>query len=1726
MRLLREQNLLWASQTLALPPTSAAYGPIATARQQAARFLGDQNGRKLAQAISKRKRREGSSSTQSVELPESTSAAAALGEAARLHEANLPSAGMRPGARISKGLWDAGDPTLVNSQVVRSLDLPYKTDAKGLDEAKTIAELGLKVSSYKLRRGRMTRAQLLANQTLEENKRKRPFGKHAEEVKSDKLKSLTWSLMGRPSMVPTHRATERAKDALQHIQQTQKLRETQQQRQIILESGRAVDRSQPRWLSAANDRVGNIDLLQDAAYPSSSMPSRVTTEATQKHFFDPEMRGRVAFVGSTREGDTEHAPSAFEGTSDGEGVCCIEYCTPRPYTNTAKLWREERRREPSHILAVANGEMTLTFWDTKRFGYQGHVHMLEPTESMVWLPGANTLLTSHSDSQVIQVWDVLGKSLLAELCNHTQPVQAIVDIPAYGLFATGAMDCAVHLYSYSDEGTPCLPKLESSFRKHTQGIRSLATVGKEGLVLSGGGVDGYFLWDALAKVVLLNIPCGKSRFLDIKVLSGSHDDVAVTLDDSGLFRLWYLADFTAPAAMCIGLFRSKAPEFDIRVFDVISPGLAIVASGRAHHLLEHRVLQSVDPYPVRVEFSGQLGIIAVMTGTDFTLYNAETGMAMRTVHNATTDLIVGSSFDQSERKLILGDAAGNLLQFNAQTGSKLKEASESHTDDVVGVCYSGGDKVFVTGSWDRSLRVYDDSAPADFPCLRIAANAHECDITAVSYNRCCGKVVSGATDGSLRLWDFEELANEATAAGDGTAVTCSQFVTPQEALPVLVSGTDGGLLEFFHVPQAARGWRLQLSCDNSSSKAQSQQVHNIVGEPPRLPSHAAPTDTVSVPILALDTYVTGITTKRQAAARANEPVPRSSSRMFAGFQGSAEALSSCMDREFAEAYQGSRAAAWVVTGDGQGRIRCWDLTDAFLRWRVDPIPPTSQPQAKPSYDPRHKRRRKFQSTAQAAYDPSQDKMRLRMEQATGWGTELDDSAKRQAAPALKHQGKRPKSTLMKDRIRSDPLSFPQAIQQLSPDHPAWYSHTIGSQPAGFQPVVAAGLVGEQAWRVSRKDPMVRPQISWAAHTAPVLSVKFLPSMGSPTIISTSQDLSVRMWSFVGVPRAVLVDAAHSVPRGIDSSGLAPLTAAEVGWQYQPDLREQLKAREEEAQRLHKALHRPASRRASALGDPMTSVKAMSSKPMLQAVNEEQSIPQRPGLSLPSVMNAVGEAARQRSARAAASSAPQPTGGGAGMLAMPQATLAAEGSITLHMIDIDLDGDGLNAPGVEQPASTDFSTVDKVLQAANAKRHKVFETAKVEDAKAAKSDEAMLAGHGSRLALQDLERGSSASQIPLDQFVAFQVEKGQQQAENRRQAETRMLKTMRGHQDSSAAELVAAEHTMRDNAPMPKALVGKYANFSKHAVNQARKLRQQQRMMGGSEDAVREIRSKLTAMCRSRQASEPALQPRSDTLLASRRPQSAMQRSRKHHRQARPLSARTHAHSGRHAEAKPELLPGRRSSYCVPPKHSFEARFKAEELRAIEKRKAESEQVESRVCTLLRKSKAAFIQDKRVLQRGATIMDADVGSAELPANSVDDLSTLASVEDLRGGSVVQAVFPQEDARTLQKRRQRLVQDACDLQHEEDQETGPDRLATLLRTVQRRQSLPLSQLLYEEPTVKPAVQQSPLHASRLAAGRTRAAGREIPMWFGPYSRENVRSLKEMFDEIDIGKCMPGA
>jgi WD40 repeat protein len=130
------------------------------------------------------------------------------------------------------------------------------------------------------------------------------------------------------------------------------------------------------------------------------------------------------------------------------------------------------------------------------------------------------------------------------------------------------------------------------------------------------------------------------------------------------------------------------------------------------------------------------------------------------------------------RKVIIGTSSGEIECHSFVNGT-LGKNIRGHTSDIACMQYckevraccamksmsramltpvDRQDMVFITASWDRSIRVWDDGSNDGLRELRTIENAHSADITCLDFSYELSVVVTGCADGCVRVWDFQVSA--------------------------------------------------------------------------------------------------------------------------------------------------------------------------------------------------------------------------------------------------------------------------------------------------------------------------------------------------------------------------------------------------------------------------------------------------------------------------------------------------------------------------------------------------------------------------------------------------------------------------------------------------------------------------------------------------------------------------------------------------------------------------------------------------------------------------------------------------------------------------------------------------------------------------------------------------------------------------------------------------------
>ena len=94
-----------------------------------------------------------------------------------------------------------------------------------------------------------------------------------------------------------------------------------------------------------------------------------------------------------------------------------------------------------------------------------------------------------------------------------------------------------------------------------------------------------------------------------------------------------------------------------------------------------------------------------------------------------------------------------------------------HDGGVTSVSFDQSGRRIVSGSWDKTVRVWDAESGLELACLR----GHDGGVTSVSFDQSGRRIVSGSEDKTVRVWDAESGVELACLRGHDGEVKSVSF---------------------------------------------------------------------------------------------------------------------------------------------------------------------------------------------------------------------------------------------------------------------------------------------------------------------------------------------------------------------------------------------------------------------------------------------------------------------------------------------------------------------------------------------------------------------------------------------------------------------------------------------------------------------------------------------------------------------------------------------------------------------------------------------------------------------------------------------------------------------------------------------------------------------------------------------------------------------------------------
>jgi WD40 repeat protein len=359
------------------------------------------------------------------------------------------------------------------------------------------------------------------------------------------------------------------------------------------------------------------------------------------------------------------------------------------------------------------------------------------------------MLITGSKDNTARVWDVASGKLLLLLSGHNSLVSSVVFSPDGTKVLTGSnLSNEARLWEITGNN-----QQQTFFTSAGISASALAPDGKTILV---GDVEGNSgLWDLSTGKELHNF---RNCMPDVKSVAFSPDGNLVAIPDCYQgneisFKLYdpskgaFLNTFstTSSQPFIASLTFSSDSKMIFATYQDSTSRLWDIASGQILRLFNGN---DPDNHTSAYSSDGKL----VTRGVNFWV---DISNGIQVDFPGTTDKPSPSVFSGDGSFLAISDQTGNVTIWRVSPKQSLNYFLSGHTDKITSLAFSPDNKLLLTGSADKTARLWDITSGQ---LLRVFSG-HTAAVTSVAFTPDGKKIVTTSLDKSVRTWitDYNDL---------------------------------------------------------------------------------------------------------------------------------------------------------------------------------------------------------------------------------------------------------------------------------------------------------------------------------------------------------------------------------------------------------------------------------------------------------------------------------------------------------------------------------------------------------------------------------------------------------------------------------------------------------------------------------------------------------------------------------------------------------------------------------------------------------------------------------------------------------------------------------------------------------------------------------------------------------------------------------------------------------
>ncbi|PKK69944.1 WD40 repeat-like protein [Rhizophagus irregularis] len=470
--------------------------------------------------------------------------------------------------------------------------------------------------------------------------------------------------------------------------------------------------------------------------------------------------------------------------------------------------------ESSTLVATGSADSTIKIWDIERgyctHNFRGHGGIISSLK--FWKDDSKWMLISGADDCNIRIWDLSKRNCVAVLKSHVSIIRGLGVSNDGKYLISGSRDKVVNLWDLNKN------KLIKTFPIYetieTIGILNPDTfiseiensIGRE-LFYTGGDNGIIRIWDLQSgKLVKAQDPEKNAKYgiSDIIYLRKSNCLVAITTDQnilfynisSGLKRIKQIVGhndeiidlvYVGPTESHLAIATNTE---QIRLFNLDSFDNNIIYG---HKDIVICLAKSFDG---KFLISGSKDNTARLWKINVESYEAEERIKGSGICVGHTEAIGAVALPNKSLKFCITGSQDRTVKYWDLSQADLSKCEEeyrpkalythqAHEKDINSISISSNDKMFATGSQDKTIKIWSVSDGK----LLGTCTGHKRGVWCVQFSPVDYTIVSSSGDKTIKIWSTNDFSCLKTFEGHTNTVLRVSFIT--SGLQLISSGSDG-----------------------------------------------------------------------------------------------------------------------------------------------------------------------------------------------------------------------------------------------------------------------------------------------------------------------------------------------------------------------------------------------------------------------------------------------------------------------------------------------------------------------------------------------------------------------------------------------------------------------------------------------------------------------------------------------------------------------------------------------------------------------------------------------------------------------------------------------------------------------------------------------------------------------------------------------------------------------